>query len=128
MIPEAGLAAKLKLTFKTGKVMLTHDLVQVKQRLVHEIHVAFHAVVVFVRASLVALHLIVGIEEEITGCVGTANLFFGRHLSASQGLKNTRERWFNSLNKDGCRTSLESNVGMWEREKGDRKELMLPRS
>lgn len=48
-------------------MMLAHDLVEMEQGMVPEIHVALGTVVVMVCISLVALHLL-GRSEEMTTC------------------------------------------------------------
>lgn len=62
VVSETARAAQFKLTFKTGEVVLAHNLVQMKQRMVHEILVTFGAVVMGIGTRLVAAHRIDGFK------------------------------------------------------------------
>lgn len=79
MVPKTTWAAQFELTFKAGKVTLAHNLVQVKQSMIHKIHVTFGAVVVVISTRLVAAHRIDGFKVLTAWLVGTAYLLVGRH-------------------------------------------------
>ena len=66
MVLEPSVTPQLHIALEAGKVMLTHDLVEMEQGVVHKIHVALSTVVVLVCIGLVALHLLGRFEESTT--------------------------------------------------------------
>jgi hypothetical protein len=71
---QTGLAADLKTAFRTSKVTVAHNLVQMKGLLRREVEVTFHTVRMSVRIGFMVLHLADGIEAKPATLEGTKYL------------------------------------------------------